>query len=301
LKAFLDQVNAGWIDDLHVLKARAVRFLAISDQDNGDTPGHGTSMSFRSTYPRPWCGYYDAGAKRLYPWGGYDHALNPKSAFGLEGSDGALVGCVNPSDRYATDNGTNLKVFSQGAERPLINGEWMDYFLKFNPDGSVEEGMPASSGPYSQVGNFFITRWCATNSPAANIGDMSIGPSLPITSFEPITGYWSITLAPDIDRDCGGDWPLPTYASAFDAIQANSPMYRVQVSPLGRVQVVKVRPAPPPGTTVTMDSTNWLSAPGTYYQDALPSNSNGSLRITAHPVDTFLLPGLPQQHWMTSP
>ncbi|MGH3584592.1 MAG: hypothetical protein ACRDUB_23595, partial [Mycobacterium sp.] len=177
----------GWAGETHTLPAARVRFVALTDLDYGDFTASGTRRvpSAGISYPRPWFGWWDSSTKRLYPWGGYDHALvdgsgNRVSAFSLEGDDGQLAGCVNPADRSTTD-AEAFPIFKQGDERPVVNGAWLDYVIRFNPDGSVQEGkiMAArrSSGLYPAQGS--------------HLGDLINGAydkNTAMTSYEPYTG-----------------------------------------------------------------------------------------------------------------
>ena len=123
----LSSITNSWVDDRHVLPAGKVRFLALTDQDNGSYMDDGDT--FPATYPRPWFGWFDTTKKRLYPWGGYDTDLlmidqtavtyidNKSRSFGgktishsgyfFEGDDGQIIGSANSSDRWIyTDNST---------------------------------------------------------------------------------------------------------------------------------------------------------------------------------------------------
>ncbi len=166
LQTHLDLVNRAWVDEPHRLAKGKVRFLALTDQDNGDNYLPDAGGWYGPTYPRPWFGWWDATTRRLYAWGGYDpdvavngtvtpngRAVN-RSAFCYEGWDGPIVGCVNPWDRVVlTDNpnagtpgvidGADTNSFwtmlRKGEPRALINGEWMDYVLVFRSDGTVTD------------------------------------------------------------------------------------------------------------------------------------------------------------------
>lgn len=128
-------VEKSWIGDRRTLNPGKVRFVALTDMDNG---GYMESFNrFPATYPRPWFGWWDAATKRLYPWGGYDPALamttqpnraangidqGPNaywfyncakthlgrtlshSGFFYEGYDGIITGCRQPSDRLIMDD-----------------------------------------------------------------------------------------------------------------------------------------------------------------------------------------------------
>jgi len=124
----VDKVRSCAIGDRRVLPARKVRFLALTDQDNGgaqfrdsgDGPEPDTPLTLWGVgYPRPWFGAWDPASRRLLAWGGYDHtvplvssghyASKPRTAggqpmspsgFWYEGHDGEITGCVHPKDRW---------------------------------------------------------------------------------------------------------------------------------------------------------------------------------------------------------
>jgi hypothetical protein len=103
-----------------------VRFLALTDQDNGDNSLPGSGSYYSPTYPRPWFGWWDAATGRLHSWGGYDPSLKQArqsigstyfqnkivvngramshSAFYYEGFEGEIAGCLNPEDRLVLDD-----------------------------------------------------------------------------------------------------------------------------------------------------------------------------------------------------
>ena len=188
---YLETVEKSWVSDRYLLPAGQVRFLAITDQDNGNhvisgnpgyNPGGEKCDTFSPTYPRPWFGWWDQASHRLYPWGGYDPTIQdggrtattltyswvhtqpqPRSpngrvpsftGFYYEGDDGAVSGCVNPSDRWVIDDTNHdgavsvqsgvaddltkrYQLWAKNALRPLINAAWQDYMILFRPDGTV--------------------------------------------------------------------------------------------------------------------------------------------------------------------
>ena len=170
-----DEIAQSWVDAPHVLPAGRVRFLALSDTDEGpalrnDTLGAASSgrtpvhygTGGETTYPRPWFGYFDPATKKLWPWGGYS-STKPTSGFYYQGKDGPVVGCQNPVTRtYNNDfnpgqgltddfinvdvNGdgdfddysereVNIPIFTAGEPRPLVNANWLDTGIGFFPDG----------------------------------------------------------------------------------------------------------------------------------------------------------------------
>jgi prepilin-type N-terminal cleavage/methylation domain-containing protein len=165
LSSFLAGVHSSWVGDRHILPARKVRFLALTDQDNGEDSLNSSGLpTFYPTYPRFWFGFYDNSTHRLRPWGGYDtttpgpksvtisngsnytFAYNP-SGFFFEGPDattGGIVGCINPTTLMTTDAttasvlpGNAVELLHAGSPRPLVNGDWMDYAILFLPDGTI--------------------------------------------------------------------------------------------------------------------------------------------------------------------
>ena len=128
MRYYLDMVNRSWAEEPHKLAPGKVRFLALTDQDNGDNVLPGMGGYYSHTYPRPWFGYWEAGTGALRTWGGYDPTLKAAgqfvyqyvflnsqgisingrlmshSGFYYEGYDGDCTGCVNPSDRLVVDD-----------------------------------------------------------------------------------------------------------------------------------------------------------------------------------------------------
>ena len=144
--SFLSKVKGSSVGDRHYLATNKVRFLALTDQDNGcpidpHDIWNPAQQVFVQGYPRPWFGVYDPATKKLLPWGGYD-PTGPLdfqgrrcAGFYYEGDDGNITDSVNPADRIAGGG----QIYAKGANRPLINGAWEDYTLIFYPDGSVSE------------------------------------------------------------------------------------------------------------------------------------------------------------------
>jgi type II secretory pathway pseudopilin PulG len=170
LRHYLELVSRLWVDEPHTLKKGKVRFLALTDQDNGENSAPAQGGFYSATYPRPWFGWWESGTQELHTWGGYDPNLKPTrqlttrnlingrmcsaSGFYYEGWEGEIVGCVNPADREvlddsetsgsvgvfdAGDSGSRYTVLKKGEPRPLINGKWLDFIIVFQPDGSVSD------------------------------------------------------------------------------------------------------------------------------------------------------------------
>ncbi|MBN8525221.1 MAG: type II secretion system protein [Planctomycetes bacterium] len=264
--AHIRRVQNAWIGEAQRLPARKVRFLALTDVDNGHSHRHGgaaTVSRFPSTYPRPWCGWFDAGAGRLFAWGGYDasltHAGRANSAFYYRGSDAAISGSLNPADRTSgadKDEFGNLTsggmVFMrQGEVRPVVNAAWMDWYITFRPDGTVRAGRMGELRCESGLNGGDAVYG---NTPDGDIGDMapakadwadgSRGHSYELaddeftaTSSAARSGYWYITLAPDAESDSD------RFPDAASAVRSMMPAFRVGINALGDVRVVQVRPS----------------------------------------------------------
>ncbi len=126
---FLELVKDCWVSEPYHLPTGKVRFLALSETDEGarinanaQHDGYRTdrAYAYASTYPRPYFGYFDTTKGRLYPWGGFDAALSaadpwnritstnqPRTnytGFFYQGSAAAFANCRNPDDRiYKVD------------------------------------------------------------------------------------------------------------------------------------------------------------------------------------------------------
>jgi prepilin-type N-terminal cleavage/methylation domain-containing protein len=308
---FLDQVKQSWLGDRHVLAPHKVRFLALTDQDTG-SGGWPAAGLIPPTYPRPWFGWWDPATRRLYPWGGYDTAIKDNanrscSGFYYQGDDGPITGGANPADRFTTHIGAYgtvppALIFKAGANRPVVNGAWLDYVIKFYPDGRVVEQSPminrresyASRGTptagYSGGGTGIGDLGPYTASAAGGLSEQS-----PMVSYIGHTGVWSITLAPDMDKD------TDTFGSKEAALDSIWPAYRVCISPFGEVTTVRVTRKVPAGAVLdTTTIANWQSATQikTYYQNFTATTAAGTLR--GRPVSEFLTPEIlaARQWWM---
>ena len=320
----LAAIRYAWIGDRHVLPPRRVRFLALADQDNGGLTDPTASQKYVATYPRPWFGWYDPAAQRLYPWGGYDPALkdakgNVCSGFYYQGTDAnggaGIVGSANPSDRTTTWDSAGTRIFTAGKGRPLVNGNWLDYCIRFNPDGTVEEGAQmalrfssyGSKGASNQAAGGANTGGTGTY---GDFGDLSgrqgitggwqTGWEWPMTNYWRHTGRLAITLCPDAASD------TDRFASAQEAVASLWPAYRVMVNRLGLVEVVKVKPALPAGATFdsTIASSDWNGSGAklaNYYKYHYATNADGTLR--AKPVSDALTTALltSRNWWLANP
>lgn len=168
---FVENVAASWVSEPYVLPKREVRFLALSDTDEGQRRNDGKAgeapkqryygQGGETTYPRPWFGYYDPATKRLHAWGGYDPTKD-FSAFYYEGDDGDVTGSVNPVDRVYDEDWNRNEVIAdvdrngdgdvddprerekgyalwrQGEGRAVVAADWMDACIMFTPSGEAQ-------------------------------------------------------------------------------------------------------------------------------------------------------------------
>lgn len=267
LYAFQESLKARWYDDAHVLPAKKVRIVALSDMDWGDytkvnTAWTGRQKSPTVSFPRPWFGWWDSSSKRLYPWGGYDPAIMASGFYfwgsaapawaardsePINSATGLPPGCANAQDRKLdafTGSNTymvyNTKtpdivggdlLYAKGSPRPLVNADWMDAALVFLGNGMVVSNawMPAR-----RYGTFRDSSWTSgswKSGVAERCNQFSIDEA---THFSAASGGYFITLGPDAldDND--------QFQSAKDAVDAMMPLYRVFVSSFGEVRVIAV-------------------------------------------------------------
>jgi prepilin-type N-terminal cleavage/methylation domain-containing protein len=341
-----------WIGPKIVLPKNSVRFIALADQDNGSHAS--PNWDFAPTYPRPWFGEWDPNNHRLYAWGGYDQEArftdfpqNPEwfgqikhdrtnrngalyniTGFYYEGWDGAITGCVQPTDRlvYVDTNGNGYAdlndtrtwpLWKAGDPRPLVNGDWLDALILFYPDGHAQyENWMRLRHEY---GKWSRENWMFDDSYHHNLQELAMGDmcnginmatywwwsgehdwSPPNDRYEVAhyvdrTGFWYITLGPDVDTD------KDTFDSPQQALATMMPMMRVGVSPLGEVKLVEVKRRMKPG--VTLDGPRgdawWQTCshtgPESYYNNLLWATTG-----TAMPVEDFVTPEMlaNRQWWM---
>ncbi len=297
LGGWLNLIQKDFVGPKFRLPRGQARFIALTDEDDGNY--NKPSAAFGPTYPRPWFGEFvratgDA-APRLYAWGGYEcgnrnfcygRAGNPAcnySGFYFQGDDPPISGCVNPANRFIIDSpGTTVQVndplgatavqgkedfalFTQGQVRPLINGDWLDCVILFNPDGtaSMNDWM-SMRHQYGQTG--FSSNgnspmgWWRWNDWAMNLAQLGPGDmcnfsglsdlAIPYntryeaSNYEEVTGMYYITIGADAIDD------TVSFADAGTALASMMPLYRVGVSRLGEIMVVKVRTAIPDGVAL---------------------------------------------------
>lgn len=278
--ATIRRVESAWVGEAQRLPARKVRFLALTDLDNGHSHRHGGSnlvSTFPATYPRPWCGWFDSASGRLRAWGGYDPALSlngrSNSAFYYQGSDPAISGSRNPADRtsgadkdeFGNQTSGGMVFMRSGEVRPVVNAAWMDWYITFRPDGTVKAGRMGELRCESGLNGGDAVYG---NTPNGDIGDLaparadwafgSRGHSYELaddeftaTSFQARTGYWHITLAPDVDLDSD------RFDSPARAVRSMMPAFRVGINAVGDVRVVQVRPSITSDLDDTITGAQW--------------------------------------------
>jgi hypothetical protein len=315
-------MESAWYGDRHMLAKGKVRFLAIGDQDNGYRSDD--SNSYQTTgnewyYPRPWFGRWDETGKRLHAWGGYEPDLKDPispartrsdgtaasfSGFYYEGQDGPIVGCVNPIKRgvlddtngdgrfiqsgaSADDQSQLFTIYEKGEPRPLIDARWLDLFLIFNPDGTVQWGPPfvarrewgdreVTGGLYSQGRGVFGASTVHLIGPGDRVGHLDQHgryAMYEVGNYQSHTGAWYITLAPDLPEDASAD--QGRFASVSAALASLLPMYRVYVTPAGEIGWFEVRRSLQPGSTwdTSVTPASWRDT--TFLKN---SYTDGSLR-----------------------
>lgn len=351
---WLTVIQSEYLGPKHVLPKGAVRFVALTDEDNGNAWGLDSGASaadptFPATYPRPWFGAFLQGphdaSPRLYAWGGYeqDSAFRDQTptdqwrqartasdgsyvnytGFYYQGDDAPIVGCTNPtsrssiSDPDAMTHGPNgsqtYYVLRQGEVRPLINGDWLDCFVVFNPDGTAK--MADWLSTRHQFGQYCFNGWCYWNDlngnhrmPQFAVGDMcncynSGYPNIPYnnrfeaSNYDQVTGAYYITLGPDLPDD------TVSYPDAQSALQAMMPLYRVSIAHTGEIKSFKVSNTVPAG--VTLDSrwtTSMYATPAlgfNGYYNNLALGTNGQSLVPA--TDFVTADMLAQQQWWIDP
>ena len=233
------------------------------------------SCDYGTTYPRPYFGFFDPSSKRLYPWGGYDPNLPvvtpwntaepadplspPPAPFstysGLfyQGKDEALppTGCVNRADRKFdvdwnrdgviagsdAERGAenNWYLLREGQPRPLINGDWGDFTILFNQDGTaVFPAMKCNRRWYTTPSDL-AKYWSIDRKSRWEYSPTATAPNGESIHYQRHTNRAFITIAPDSpdDRD--------QFASPNEALRTLLPMCRVFVTTAGYVGITPVR------------------------------------------------------------
>ncbi len=302
---YIANIADSWVSEPVRLPARQVRFLALADIDEGprrtqaprfnNSPGpidiyYGDGGE--RTYPRPWFGWFDPAAKKWWPWGGYQQAVK-YSGFYYEGSGGPIGDSRNPDSRVFNNsfrraelldgvfqdvdmNGdgdvddlrereVGFALWRIGEPRPLVNADWMDACIVFNPLGQAtflewNQGRRTyepvqSTAPTPGDENWPQFRKNGCNDRAKNCSDQSLVDqggqgkqytisrwdylqedcNAEVVHFEGHNAGYHITLGPDAVVD-GNDFP-----DARAVLDAITPAYRVYVGSSGAVQVMRVQ------------------------------------------------------------
>jgi type II secretory pathway pseudopilin PulG len=335
LGGWLNTIQHDFIGEKYVLPKGQARFLALLDEDNGNYYSPGSH--FAPTYPRPWFGDFlkikGQANPRLYCWGGYDSGftairsgsegfLSPQninySGFYYQGNDPPVIGCTNPVTRNIINDpaGTsatasmNFSLLTKGDPRPLVNGDWLDCVILFNPDGTAtmadwmgmrhQYGFTGHASIYDGL-NFFNDNW---NFNLTNLGpgDMCnyyhdgspYNTRYENSSYADVTGTYYFTIAGDATDD------TVNFPNAQVALASMLPIYRVGVSKLGEVTVVKVRTSLPPGKILDPKwaAPIWSTSPIGYmgfWNNLALSQAGAQLRPTEDIVSTQMMTS--QQWW----
>jgi type II secretory pathway pseudopilin PulG len=253
---------------------------------------------------------------------GHDGTIN-YSGFYYEGQDGRISGCVNPRDRSVyedingdamidlTDRKTRLLQRS-GEPRPLVNADWLDAVVLFFPDGTAKYDdwfhLRHEYERYSRRTDLLFNEDGKHNLTDLAMGDMCNAinslelPATPpndryeVSHFTERTGYWYVTLAPDVGND------NDTFATAHAAMETMMPMWRVGISRLGEVKLVEVKRVPPAGASLDrIHADTWWQTPGVgnagYWNNLLTTPAGPAM-----PVEDFLTPEmLEHREWWLSP
>jgi prepilin-type N-terminal cleavage/methylation domain-containing protein len=227
----LDAVADAWVSEPYVLPPRKVRFLALSDVDEGPRRAYRTPAvsaqtvwygTGETTYPRPFFGYYDQLTGQLWPWGGY-HQGKAYSGFYYQGnSPGWIPDSRNPAPtrtwpyflvRAATIGSTvwtSKDVLSAGQPRPLVNAAWLDACLVFLPDGrALFQEWNRNRRYYDAIAPASTSLNDMTR--RGGVSDMCKSPTTSgIAAGTP--SYWGGDLYEEfIDGTCPYDWPEVTH------------------------------------------------------------------------------------------
>lgn len=274
-----DEMGKCWVGDTHILATGKVRFLALTDLDwgRGAEQWNARQVPEHASYPRPWFGFYDPVAKRLYPWGGYDPAID-YSGFAYWGkdqynsnwgspisatADPEPVGSLHPVgrklDRWAPGQDSSQipqfasttpeadVLYEAKTPRPLVDAAWRDASILFLPDGEVRWGnwMPARHARWYADGvvggTVNVRRGAFDRSNGAYeeySGAIDQYKRTMASNCDQASGGWFITLAPDAPDD------NDTFATAKQAIDSIMPAYRVFITPFGDCRVIPVSRVP---------------------------------------------------------
>lgn len=184
----VDRIRSCYIGDRRVLPARKVRFLALTDQDNGgyrpDSPDKDPWNSpdnrnmrwngslprpnryaawWGASYPRPWFGVWDAASKRLMAWGGYDHTLIQQHiGANTERMPGGQP--ISPSGFFYEGNDGAITGSVHPRDRWIVADRWGNDGLWSRADDSFGH-IPRDDNPVTA----FTTRFFTAGQPRALI------------------------------------------------------------------------------------------------------------------------------------
>jgi prepilin-type N-terminal cleavage/methylation domain-containing protein len=345
IKNHLDAFARAWVSEPHLLPKGKVRFLALTDQDCGNQHNYG--WKYAPTYPRPWFGTWDKTTGKLYPWGGYtpeiadepqnwgwgartgffDTTVTSCSGFYYEGVDGRITGCRNPRDRivaadangsgyievgsteWPANNGNQgYTLLKQDAPRPLINADWLDYMIVFQPNGWVFADWFRLRRGFARYVDWDIPQsWKHKGLHLLGPGDMcnlnyaawwSDDPNRQeIANYDGVTGSYHITLARDAVDD------TDTFAGPLAALKALRPVWRVGVSRFGAVSLFEVS-GQQPATAVFNDTAKgaWWQGPITNSGEPFCGRTLAFGGVNRIPVSDFLVPAmLENRQWWLEP
>ncbi|MCX8013171.1 MAG: hypothetical protein N3A02_02630, partial [Rectinema sp.] len=207
LHDLVNVISATWIGEPYRLPPKKVRFVALSDLDDGrgtTRSQSSSSVTFESTYPRPWFGYYKD--KKWYAWGGKYriHARTQDAVICFLPNGGAIMPEFLRNKRYyAKIENKSGKQYPKPITGTLPNEEIRSFVQPAGQDRPPWE--------------------CTWDVPE-------------IVHFLQHTGGYHITLGPDVrSRDPGA------YEDAEDVLTSLLPAYRIYISRNGGIGMFAVK------------------------------------------------------------
>jgi prepilin-type N-terminal cleavage/methylation domain-containing protein len=256
---YLGGIAAAWIGEPRPLPKARVRFLALSDTDEGPIlgrrQGNGTIETWygsggETSYPRPYFGVFDPNTKTWYGWGSYASIGTAGNALKARG--------------LWYDNGTPItgSQTAAGTPVPLVSADALDACIVFLPSGQAhylefKQGRRSYNDVATGPPWFKPTNQGGAMAMSGNIG---FGVSAPVPFTVPGESYkydipeiahfvrhnggYHITLAADATSD------ETTFADARAALRAIGPIQRIFVGVNGtiRTQHVQIRDGYRPAT-----------------------------------------------------
>jgi prepilin-type N-terminal cleavage/methylation domain-containing protein len=299
---FTQEVSRCWAGERIVLPRNRVRFLALSDTDEGPrvrAPHYNKSsdapqnvwygVGGERSYPRPWCGYWDRTTGEWWPWGGRGAttaSVAAKSAFWYQGSEADFPDSRNPADRsytqyfdldgdkYTSGAGEKVigyKVLTKGEPRPLVNAAWLDAVIAFLPSGQAiflewnrarRYYDDIQAVPDNNANEAFGFRSNGVRDMAKSYGS-TVYTNHSYDQAE--VGHFTRHTGGwfiTLAPDAASD--IHTFSSAAEVIAAITPAYRVFVGNWGSVRTIRVRNQPLTGRTLwPAAADDWLSSVST--------------------------------------